>query len=218
MTTPAASDQLEVGVTYWPGEVGPYLWHEFNGEAVRRDLAAIAAERITTVRVMLSWDAFMPSDRAPHPRRMHDLEFLLATARELGLDVVLTLFAQSVGDCVMLPPYAVDRRAPRRGVRCITDARVVDGGPRDIYTDALLLEVQVRWLDALLAAFAGYPAVSAWEIAYDPASTIRPVRIADMAAWAVLLAERVRAQNQACRLTVGQGDVVRGRGVRLVLL
>ena len=99
---------------------------------------------------MLSWDAFMPTDRAPNPRRMRDLEPLLGVARELGLRVVPTLFAQSIGDCVMLPAYAVDRRAPRRGVRCVTDARVVDGGPRDIYTDPLMLEVQVRWLDAML--------------------------------------------------------------------
>ena len=61
----------------------------------------------------------------------------------------------------MLPAYAVDRRAPRPGVRCVTEARVVEGGPRDIYTDPLLLEVQVRWLDAMLAAFASHPAVAA---------------------------------------------------------
>ncbi len=73
----------------------------------------------------------------------------------------------------------------------------------------------MRWLDALLAAFAGHPAVAAWELGHDPASTIRPARIADMAGWAALLGERVRAQDEQCRLTLGQGDVVRGRGVRL---
>ena len=40
----------------------------------------------------------MPTDRAPHPRRMRDLESLLSTARELGLRAILTLFAQSIGD------------------------------------------------------------------------------------------------------------------------
>jgi hypothetical protein len=191
------------------------MWHEFQAETVRRDLTAIAARRIETVRVLLSWDAFMPSDRAPNPRRMHDLEILLTMARELGLRLVLTLFAQSMGDCVMLPSYAVDRRRPRRGVRCVTDARVVDGGPRDIYKDPLMLEAQVRWLDALLAGFASHPAVAAWELGHDPASTIRPARIADIAGWAALLAERVHAQEERCRLTLGQGDVVRGRGVRM---
>jgi hypothetical protein len=211
-------DLLEVGVTYWPAAVGPYMWHEFAVDTVRRDLAAIASRRIAAVRVLLSWDAFMPTDRAPHPRRMRDLETLLTIARELRLGVVVTLFGQSIGDCVMLPAYAIDRRAPRRGVRCVTDARVVPGGPRDIYADPLMLEVQVRWLDAMLAAFAGHPAVAAWDLGYDPAATIRPRRTAEMAAWAALLAERVRAGEEECRLTLGQGDVVGGRGVRLAAL
>jgi hypothetical protein len=212
------SDHLEVGVTYWPAAVGPYMWHEFPVDTVRRDLAAIASRRIAVVRVLLSWDAFMPTDRAPNPRRMRELETLLSTSRELGLRVVLTLFAQSIGDCVMLPGYAIDRRAPRRGVRCITDARVAPGGPRDIYADPLMLEVQVRWLDAMLAAFAGHPAVAAWDLGHDPATTIRPRRTAEMSAWAALLAERVRAGEEECRLTLGQGDVVSARGVRLAVM
>ena len=212
------SDQLEVGVTYWPAAVGPYMWHEFHADTVRRDLAAIAAQRVRTVRIMLSWDAFMPTDRAPNPHRMRDLEILLTAARELQLHIVLTLFGQSIGDCVMLPAYAIDRRAPRRGVRCVTDARVVDGGPRDIYKDPLMLEAQVRWLDALLAGFASHPAIAAWELGHDPASTIRPARIADMDGWAALLAERVHAQEEECRLTLGQGDVLRGHAVRLAAI
>ena len=74
----------------------------------------------------------------------------------------------------MLPTYAIERRSPRRGLRCVTDARVVDGGPRDIYTDPLMLEVQVRWLDAMLAAFAGHPALAAWDLGHDPATTSAP--------------------------------------------
>lgn len=210
-----AGDRLEVGVTYWPAAVGPYWWQEFDPLVAARDLTAIAARRIGVVRILLSWDAFMPNDRAPNPRRMHDLEALLTSARDLGIRVIPTLFAQSIGGCVLLPAYAVDRRAPRRGVRCISEARVVDGGPRDIYTDPLMLEAQVRWLDALLAGFAGHPAITAWDLGYDPASTIRPRRIAEMAAWAELLGGRVREQGQLCRLTLGHGDVTTGRGVRL---
>jgi hypothetical protein len=213
--TPQLRDQLEVGVTYLPSDVGPYMWHEFAAEVVRRDLTAIAAHRISVVRIPLAWDAFMPSDGAPSARRMRDLETVLTTARELGLRLVPALFAESIGDCVMLPAYAVDRRKPRPGVRCVTDARVVDGGPRDLYTDPLMLEVQVRWLDALLAAFSAHPAIAAWDLGGDPASTVRPRRIAHMAAWAELLAERVHAQQEECRLTLGQGDVVHARGVRL---
>lgn len=213
--TRSAGDRLEVGVTYRSPTVGPYLWHEFDAVTVSRDLDAIAAARIATVRLPLAWDAFMPGDRAPSPRRMRDLETVLAMARERALAVVPVIGPQSVGDCVLLPAYAVDRRAPRPGVRCVTDARVVDGGPRDAYADPLMLEVQVRWLDALLVAFAGHPAIAAWDLADDPATTVRPRRIAQLAAWAELLGGRVRAQGEECRLTLGQADVTTARAVRL---
>ena len=36
-----------------------------------------------------------------------------------------------------------------------------------------------------------------------------------MAGWAALLGERVHAQDERCRLTLGQADLVRARGVRL---
>lgn len=210
-----SSAPLEVGVTYWPASVGPYLWQEFVLDRVTADLRDIAARGFRLVRVLLSWDAFMPTDRRPNPRRMRDLESLLAAARSLGIRVLPTLFVQSVGDCVMLPAYAIDRRAARPGVRCLTEARVVSGGPRDVYTDPLLLEVQTRWLEALLAAFSHHPAVAAWDLGYDPASTVRPRRIAQMTAWGALLAERVRAQEEECRLTLSQEDLLRGRAVRL---
>src|ERR1035437_1658374 len=120
---PNRPDQLGVGVTYWPADVGPYLWHEFHPATVIRDLTAIASRRIPVVRVMLSWDVFMPSDRAPNGRRMRDLETLLNAARDVGIRVVITLFAQSLGDCVMLPAYAIDRRGPRAGGGGLADPR-----------------------------------------------------------------------------------------------
>lgn len=205
-------------MTYWPSDVGPYLWHEFSADVVAHDLALIAQRRIPVVRVLLSWDAFMPTDRAPNPRRMRDFETLLGFAREMGLRIVPTLFAQSLGNCVMLPTYAVDRAHPRRGVRCVTEGRVVTGGPRDIYVDPLMLEVQVRWLDAMLAAFAQHPSIAAWEIGYDPATTVRPRRIDHMRQWAALLCERIATQGDESRLALGQEDVLSGRAVRLHVL
>ena len=83
-----SSDHVEVGVTYSPAAVGPYMWHEFPADTVMRDLAAIAARRVPVVRSCSGWDAFMPTDRAPNPRRMRELETLLGVARDLDLSVV----------------------------------------------------------------------------------------------------------------------------------
>lgn len=214
----AGPDQLEIATEYAPSVLGPYMWHEFPLGVVERDLDAIGRARITTVRVLLSWDAFMPTDRQVSPRRMHELESLLNAARARAMTVVPVLFVQSLGDCVMLPAWAVDVRTPRGRVRVLTDGRVARGGARDIWADPLMIEAEVRWLDALLAAFAGHPAVAAWDLGHDPATTVRPRRIAHTVAWLDLLGSRVRAQGEQCRLTLGEADLTVARAMRPHLL
>jgi hypothetical protein len=208
-------DHLLCGVTYQPAEVGPYLWHEFDVERTRRDLRRIAAAGFRTVRVGLAWDAFMPTPRQVNRYRLRDLDALLRLAQEQSLQVVPVLFAQTLGDSVMLPRYAVQRDRPWPGVRVICDGIVERGGPRDIWDDPLMLEVESLWLEELLRAFSNHPALLAWDLGHDPASTCRPLRTAHLASWARLMGGRVRAAQDACWMTLGADDVLTARGVRL---
>ncbi len=208
-------DHLLCGVTYLPAEVGPWLWHEFSAERTRRDLRRIRAAGFGVVRVPLAWDAFVPSPRQVSRHRLRDLELLLGIAVESDLRVVPVLFAQSFGDCVLLPRYAVARGARRPGVRVISDGIVEPGGPRDVWQDPLMLEVESMWLEETLRGFANHPAVLAWDLGHDPATTCRPTRIAHLAGWAALMGERVRASGDPCWMTLGMDDVLVARGVRL---
>ena len=101
----------------------------------------------------------MPTPARVEPARLRNLEHFLSVASELSLQVVPVLFVQTLGRCVMLPSYAIDVDARRGGVRAVTDAVTQPGGPRYVYTDQLMLEVCVRWIDELLGAFAGHPAI-----------------------------------------------------------
>jgi len=208
-------DHLVCGVTYWPAEVGPYLWHEFDAERTRRDLQRIRAAGFAAVRVPLAWDAFMPSPRQVSRYRLRDLEALLQAAASSSLQVVPVLFAQSWADCVMLPRYAVARDAARPGVRVVSDGIVERGGPRDLWDDPLMLEVESLWLEEVLRAFANHPALLAWDLGHDPAATCRPRRIAQLARWAEMMGGRVRAAGDACWFTLGAADVLTARGMRL---
>jgi hypothetical protein len=100
-------------------------------------------------------------------------------------------------------------------VRVVTEGAVAEGGPRDQWADPLMLEVEVMWLEAMLASFANHPVVACWDLGHDPATTVRPRRIAHLEAWAALLAGMVREHGDRSRLTLGAGDVLTGRGVRL---
>lgn len=208
-------DHLLCGVTYLPAEVGPWLWHEFDAERTRRDLRRVRSAGFAVLRVPLAWDAFVPTPRQVNRHRLRDLETLLGIAVETDLRVVPVLFAQSFGDCVLLPRYAVARGERRRGVRVITDGIVEPGAPRDVWDDPLMLEVEAMWLEETLRAFANHPALLAWDLGHDPATTCRPVRIAHLAAWAELMGSRVRATQDPCWMTLGAGDVFTARGVRL---
>jgi hypothetical protein len=201
-------------VTYWSREVGPYIWHEYDGARTEGELRAIKSVGHRTVRTHLLWDAFMPTPARVEPARLGNLEHFLGIAAELSLQVVPTLFIQTLGECVMLPAYAIDVDARRRGVRAVTDAVTQPGGPRYLYTDQLMVEVCVRWIDAMLSAFAGHPAIAAWDIGHDPAGGVRPRRIAHVQHWVSLIAERIHAREQRCMLTLSADDLVIARAVR----
>jgi hypothetical protein len=211
-------DPLRIGVTYLPYETGIHQWQEFSAERTEHDLGLIRSQGFENVRLHLAWDAFMPSHRHVDRSRLRDLEVVLTAMRAQRLRCDLVVLAQSHGDCIQLPAYAVDPRRVRRGVRVVVDGRVVDGGPRDLWADPLMLEAAELWLRTLLEAFANHPAVSAWDLGHDPATTLRPRRLAHMVATVDLLAALVRRHEDAVRLTLGSGDVLSARGVRLAPL
>ncbi|GAC1345767.1 MAG: hypothetical protein NVSMB29_20090 [Candidatus Dormibacteria bacterium] len=214
MARAEVGERLRLGVTYWPAAVGPYLWHEYDERAVESDLTQIGARGLQSVRVGLAWDAFMPSPRQVSRPRLRSLEHLLSVASRVGLGVVPVLFGQSLGGDILLPVYAIDSAGARPGVRVVTDGVVQLGGPRDQYSDPLMLEVEAVWLDTLLAAFANHPAIVAWDLGHDPATTMRPRRFGHLQSWVELHADRVRRSGDPVRLTLGAGDLLSARGVR----
>ncbi len=201
-------------MTYWSREVGPYVWHEYDAARTAGELRAIKASGHHTVRTHLLWDAFMPTPARVEPARLRNLEHFLAVASELSLRVIPVLFVQTLGRCVMLPAYAIDVDARRSGVRTVCDAVTQPGGPRYVYTEQLMLEVCVRWIDEMLGAFAGHPAIAMWDIGHDPAGGVRPRRIEHLRTWVALISERIREHDQRCMLSLSAEDLVVARAVR----
>lgn len=210
-----AREPVLTGVTYWSSDLGPYVWHDFDAERIRHDLRTIADSGLRVVRTLLPWDVFMPATSRPDDTAMRDLETFLSVAASLELLAIPVVCAQAVGDCVFLPAYAIDVDARRPGVRAITGGVMQPGGPRDQYTDPRMLEAELSWLEALLSAFAGNPAVVMWDLGHDPATVMRPRRIDHLQTWAALLAGRLHEAGERCALTLGAADVTTARGVRL---
>lgn len=156
----------------------------------------------------------MPTPARVEPSRLRDFERLLATASDLSLHVIPVMFMQTLGRCVMLPTYAIDVDARRSGVRTVVDAVAQPGGPRYLYTDPLMLETSVRWIDTMLGEFAGHPAIAMWDIGHDPAAGVRPLRIDDLRAWVALITGRIHEREQRCMMSLSANDLVTARAVR----
>ena len=201
-------------MTYWSREVGPYVWHEYDAVRTEGELRAIKSAGHHTVRTHLLWDAFMPTPARVEPARLRNLEHLLSVASELSLQVVPVLFVQTLGRCLMIPSYAIDVDARRGGARVVSDAVTQPGGARYVYTDQLMLEVCVRWIDEMLGAFAGHPAITMWDIGHDPAGGVRPQRIDHLRTWVALISGRIHDREQRCVLSLSADDVVTARAVR----
>jgi hypothetical protein len=205
---------VDSGVTLWSAEVGPYVWHDFDAERLRAEVRGVAVTGLRTLRVLLPWDVFMPAPTRVPDARLRQFELLLQLAATQELGVVPVLFAQSLGDCVMLPPYAIDVGGRRAGVRVLSNAVVQPGAPRDQHTDPLLLEAQLGWLHSMLQSFAGHPALKMWDLGHDPAATMRPRRIEQQQLWCRQLADVVHAHGERCMLTLAAADIIEARGVR----
>ena len=201
-------------MTYWSREVGPYVWHEYDDARTVGELRAIKSAGHHTVRTHLLWDAFMPTPARVEPARLRNLEHFLNVATELSLQVVPVLFVQALGGCLMLPSYAIDVGARRNDVRVVTDAVTQPGGSRYVYTDQMMLEVCVRWIDEILSAFAGHPAIVTWDLGHDPAGGVRPQRIEHLRSWLALISERIHEREQRCMLSLSADDLVIARAVR----
>jgi hypothetical protein len=210
---------LTVGLDYQPAAAGPFLWQAFDAATMTTDLTAIARAGFREVRVGLAWDSFMPDARGVDPRRLGEFDRLLREAGAQGLQVVPVLFVQAHGDCVLLPGRTVRRNGGRRpGVRVLSEGMQEPGGPRDVWTDPLMLELADRWARAMAAGFANHPAVAAWDLGDDPASVVQPRRLADLAAWVALVGAPLRRGGDRVRITLGADDLLRARGVRIAAL
>jgi hypothetical protein len=146
---------------------------------------------------------------------MSEFDTLLRVAGAHGMGIVPVLFIQAHGDCVFLPARAVMRDARRRGVRVLSEGMPEPGGPRDVWTDPLMLELADRWARAMAAGFANHPALAAWDLGDDPARVLRPRRIPDLAAWVAVAGAPLRQRGDRVQMTLGADDLLRGRGVRL---
>jgi hypothetical protein len=127
------------GVNYTPGRSWFHHWLDFDLDAVRAELAAIAALGLDHVRVFPLWPLFQPNRTLIRPRAVEQLAALVDAAGECGLDVNVDGLQGHLSSFDFRPSWASSWHR------------------RNLFTDPETVAAEAEYLRTLAAALADRP-------------------------------------------------------------
>lgn len=93
------------GVNYTPSHDWWFCWNNWDPDAMRRDLDAIAALEADHLRLLLIWPYFQPNLTWVSPLCLGRLDQLLGWMGERRLDALITVFTGQLSGWHFLPPF-----------------------------------------------------------------------------------------------------------------
>jgi hypothetical protein len=127
------------GVNYTPARGWFHHWLDFDLDAVRADLDAIAALGLDHVRVFPLWPLFQPNRTLIRPRAVEQLAALVDAAGERGLDVNVDGLQGHLSSFDFRPAW------------------IDTWHRRNLFTDPDVVEAEAEYLRTLAAALADRP-------------------------------------------------------------
>lgn len=127
------------GVNYTPSESWFYHWLDFDLDAVRADLDAIAALGFDHIRVFPLWPVFQPNRTLIRPRAVQQLVSLVDAAADRGLDVSVDGLQGHLSSFDFRPAWMSSWHR------------------RNMFTDPDVVAAEAQYLRTLAAALAGRP-------------------------------------------------------------
>ncbi|RCG22898.1 glycosyl hydrolase [Streptomyces diacarni] len=135
--TPSAAPRF--GVNYTPSRDWFHHWLDFDLDAVRTDLDAIASLGLDHIRVFPLWPLFQPNRALVRPRAVEQLVRLVDAAGERGLDVNVDGLQGHLSSFDFLPAWTGTWHR------------------RNLFTDPDVVEGEATYLRTLAAALADRP-------------------------------------------------------------
>ncbi|MFB6570917.1 glycoside hydrolase 5 family protein [Streptomyces noursei] len=139
MPVPHEPRRIRFGVNYTPSQGWFHHWLDFDPDAVRADLDALAALGLDHVRVFPLWPLFQPNRTLIRPRAVEQLVQLADAAAERGLDVAVDGLQGHLSSFDFLPAWTQTWHR------------------RNLFTDPEVLAGQEEYLRTLAAALADRP-------------------------------------------------------------
>ncbi|MDZ4166500.1 MAG: cellulase family glycosylhydrolase [Coriobacteriia bacterium] len=180
---PRRVTQFPVGVDYYPIDAERASYSEWYDTDVAADFAAMAAARISLVRVFVSWKVLEPQVGQYDDAVADRLDAVMGAARAHDMRTIVCFFAD-------------DRMAEMNDV---TWAR-----KRDPRTDDYLLEREISLVQRVVNHFRTEPAIWAWEIGNEAFFAGFASEDA-LHAWALAIRDAIREVDTARVIVFGAG-------------
>jgi endo-1,4-beta-mannosidase len=194
---------FRLGLNYWPARTAMGWWSAFDIGEVRADFERIALAGFDCVRLFLTWEDFQPSPNELCVRALERLMQTLDCARDLGLDVMPTLFTGHMSGVNWIPAWALGGDAGDSRFRVVSGKRVVETGLRNWFTDPLVGAAQERLAKDLARAVGGHPALFAWDLGNENSNCVIPPTRASGREWLLRITGAIRDAAPGALVTIG---------------
>ena len=145
-----------------------FMWREFDRRVIEEDLAIIRDLGISWVRIFLLWEDFQPEPKKIPTIMLDRFVDFLEVADSKNLVVMPTLFTGYMCGLHWLPPWMLLASTEIGKYPVFSMDKVRNNKIKNPYVDAEIMEAQIFFLRELLAAVAGHPALSAWNLGNVP--------------------------------------------------
>lgn len=178
-------DPFVLGVNYWPRRKAMYWWRGFDAGEVRDEFTLIRDLGMHVVRVFLLWDDFQPAPDQVSAEALRNLVTVADTAADLGLGLDVTFFTGHMSGPNWSPAWLLDpAERPSPHIRqVVSDARVVAGGYRNMFTDPTALAAERLLLTEVATALRNHSGVAWWNLGNEPDLFAWPADAASGQAW-----------------------------------
>ena len=154
-----------IGCNYWAKHAGMYMWSDWRPNVVKEEIAALAKNGVTVMRVFPLWSDFqpltgdcraggdyrafrfrdnrpLPNDAGVDPEMIGRFRFLCDTARDNGVKLIVGLVTGWMSGRQFVPSVFEER---------------------NVLTDPEALMWQTRFVKFFVDALKDHPAIAAWD-------------------------------------------------------
>jgi endo-1,4-beta-mannosidase len=179
-------DVFELGCNYWPRRRAMYMWRDLDLGEVRDDFQRIRDLAFAVVRIFALTEDFLLGPTSVSTRHVEALVDVARAAKDAGLRVVPTMIVINMSGRAWWPRWML-----------------AADGPRDLFSDPVLLDAQALLVETCARALAGDSALRAIDLANEIDDALMPSTRDAARRWATVLAGAARRGAPGAPVQIG---------------